>query len=89
MSLEELDVRGLLCPLPVIRTQQRVNQLHPGQQLEVICSDPGALIDIPAWCRLFGHRVINAGSEARGQVVRLEVNPGAPSSNGHPGTLPD
>ena len=55
-----LDARRLLCPMPVIRAQERVKDLAPGDMLEVICTDPGALHDIPAWCRLNGHRVASA-----------------------------
>ena len=63
MARATLDARRLLCPLPVIRTQERVKTLQPGDTLEIICTDPGALHDIPAWCRLNGHRV--TGTEDR------------------------
>lgn len=56
-DIEQLDARRLLCPLPVIRTQQRVEQLSPGSRLEVVATDPGVLHDIPAWCRVHGHSV--------------------------------
>lgn len=59
MTHHELDARRLLCPLPVIRTQNRVKDLQPGDTLEVICTDPGALADIPAWCRMYGHEVLD------------------------------
>lgn len=58
---EQLDARRLLCPMPVIRTQSKVNALQPGDELEVICTDPGALHDIPAWCRVNGHEVLETG----------------------------
>lgn len=69
MNLHHLDARRRLCPLPVIMTQNRVNGLHPGEQLEVTCTDPGALHDIPAWCRINGHRVVSAETLERGEVV--------------------
>ncbi len=53
----KLDVTGLLCPLPVIRTQDAIKHLAPGQHLHVIASDPGTLHDIPAWCRVHGHQI--------------------------------
>jgi tRNA 2-thiouridine synthesizing protein A len=53
----ELDAKRLLCPMPVIRTQDRIKELNPGDRLTVICTDPGAKNDIPAWCRVNGHRV--------------------------------
>lgn len=64
-KLETLDTRGLLCPLPVIRTQdfikKRKSEGAPaGAQIRVVASDPGALHDIPAWCRIHGHKVLRA-----------------------------
>lgn len=52
-----LDARGLLCPMPVIRAQDRVAQLRPGDRLKIACTDHGAKHDIPAWCRINGHTV--------------------------------
>ena len=69
----ELNARNLLCPLPVIRTQDRVRELNPGDRLIVTCTDPGALHDIPAWCRINGHRVIDSSSEARDISITIEV----------------
>ena len=64
MSRHSLDARRLLCPLPVIRTQQKIGELADGDVLEVIATDPGALHDIPAWCRVHGHEITAQGSEA-------------------------
>lgn len=64
MSRHSLDARRLLCPLPVIRTQQKISELADGDILEVTATDPGALHDIPAWCRVHGHEVTAQGSEA-------------------------
>lgn len=70
-----LDAKGLLCPLPVIRTQDRVKGLGPGDELTVLCTDPGALHDIPAWCRVHGHELL-ATEEAGGEIrIRLRVGP--------------
>lgn len=74
--MHRLDARGLLCPLPVIRTQDRVAGLGPGERLEVRCTDPGVLQDIPAWCRINGHRVLEARREGRELVVVVEVGEG-------------
>jgi len=60
VSRYNIDARRLLCPMPVIRTQERVAQLAKGDQLVVHCTDPGALNDIPAWCRINGHRLLSA-----------------------------
>jgi len=79
MSHHELDARRLLCPLPVIRTQNRVQALPPGDTLEVICTDPGALYDIPAWCRMYGHEVV-ATQQTRDEV-RITVRVGPAGGN--------
>jgi tRNA 2-thiouridine synthesizing protein A len=72
--VETLDARRLLCPMPVIRTQNRVRDMAPGDELEVVCTDPGALADIPAWCRVHGHEVLSAGpGEGNEVLVRLRV----------------
>lgn len=60
-----IDARNLLCPLPVIRTQDAIAELQPGDLLQVLCTDPGAAHDIPAWCRVHGHEIcaIDAGDD--------------------------
>jgi tRNA 2-thiouridine synthesizing protein A len=68
-----LDTRGLLCPLPVIRTQDRIRTLTPGDVLHVLASDPGALHDIPAWCRVHGHAFLGAQSEGRIHTLTIRV----------------
>ena len=70
---EVLNARRLLCPLPVIRTQDKVKLMQPGDQLEVICTDPGVMQDIPAWCRINGHKVLETTSGDHEYVVVLEV----------------
>ena len=59
--------------MPVIRTQNRVVNLEPGDELEVLCTDPGALTDIPAWCRIEGHEVVQSGERNSEFFVRLRV----------------
>ena len=58
-----LDARGLLCPLPVIRTQDRLKRLGEGDVLEVVATDPGTLHDIPAWCRVNGQRILESARQ--------------------------
>lgn len=72
--MHELDARRLLCPMPVIRTQNRISQLGKGERLMVYASDPGALHDIPAWCRVHGHRVIEAVDNEDGIRILIEVD---------------
>ncbi len=73
MSQHTLNARRLLCPLPVIRTQDKVKQLQDGDVLEVICTDPGVIQDIPAWCRINGHQVLSAEQVDGEYVLTLKV----------------
>ena len=65
-----LDARRLLCPMPVIRVQNKVAELAAGETLEVVCTDPGVLNDIPAWCRINGHTVLDSRRE-EGEITLL------------------
>ena len=73
MSRVTVDCRRLLCPLPVIRVQDRVAGMAPGDELEAVCTDPGALNDIPAWCRINGHTVVETRSAGGEHVVVVKV----------------
>ena len=73
MSHHQLDARNLLCPMPVIRTQDAVAKLAPGEVVEVVCTDHGALNDIPAWCRINGHKVIDTRDQGREVIITIEV----------------
>lgn len=73
MSHHKLDALNLLCPMPVIRTQDRVAELEIGDILEVRCTDPGALHDIPAWCRVNGHSIVGTQQADNEIIVTLRV----------------
>ena len=73
MTEHVLNARRLLCPLPVIRTQDKVKTLSSGAVLTVECTDPGVMQDIPAWCRINGHKVLETRSGDGEYIVILEV----------------
>lgn len=77
MQAVTVDARRLLCPLPVIRVQQAVENLPAGVTVTAICTDPGALHDIPAWARIHGHSVLETRSEGREHLIVLQT--GTPS----------
>lgn len=54
----ELDARGLLCPLPVLRARKRLDALAPGAVLRLLADDPAALVDIPHFCSESGHALV-------------------------------
>ena len=68
-----LNARRLLCPMPVIRTQVAVKKLSTGDILEIIGTDSGILQDIPAWCRINGHTVLDTFSDDYDYHIVLQV----------------
>lgn len=76
MNKKFLNARHLLCPLPVIRVQDKVKQMRPEDLLEVVCTDPGVMQDIPAWCRINGHKVINKSDVDSEYTLVIKVGKG-------------
>ncbi len=54
-----LDLKGLLCPMPVVKLSQAIKNLAPGSVVEGIATDPGVMADIPAWARTSGNELIS------------------------------
>jgi len=69
----ELDARRLMCPMPVIRTQNIIKTLNWADKVRVTCTDPGVMQDIPAWCRINGHTVLLAEEVDGEYVLTIEV----------------
>ena len=67
----ELDVRGLACPLPVLRAKKRLKELAAGDLLVVRATDPAAAGDFAAFCELTGHELV--ASRAEGDVFVFEI----------------
>jgi len=76
MNKHHLDARNLLCPLPVIRVQDQVKTMQVGDELEVACTDPGVLNDVPAWCRINGHMFLRSDEKDHEFILTIQV--GAP-----------
>jgi tRNA 2-thiouridine synthesizing protein A len=57
MGTTTLDLTGLKCPLPALKTRKALRSLKPGERLEVHCTDPLAVIDIPNLIRETGDKV--------------------------------
>jgi tRNA 2-thiouridine synthesizing protein A len=66
----DLDCRGLLCPLPVIKLAKALPTVAVGDTITVLADDPAAATDIPAWCRLRSQELVSA-IEDRYVVRRL------------------
>lgn len=65
---EELDARGLNCPLPILRTKKALSTLTSGQVLKVISTDPGSVKDMQAFAKQTGNALLST-AEAGGEFV--------------------
>jgi len=70
---ETLDTRGLLCPMPVIKTQNKIKTMESGETLLVIATDPGVKQDIPTWCRINGHEVLEVSEKQLDILISIKV----------------
>lgn len=57
-SDQTLDCFGLLCPMPIIKTSEKIKELKVGQVLEVLATDEGIKSDMPAWCKTTGQEFL-------------------------------
>ncbi|HXJ62856.1 MAG TPA: sulfurtransferase TusA family protein [Actinomycetota bacterium] len=53
-----LDVKGLSCPLPIVKTSKAVKDMASGELIEVLATDPGSVQDFSAWCRSTGNELV-------------------------------
>ena len=67
---DEIDARGLLCPLPVLKARKRLMSLPAGAVLLVRASDAASILDMPHFCAQTGHEYLGA-TEERGALVHL------------------
>lgn len=56
-AVDVYDLKGLKCPLPVLKTRKRLEQLPSGTALWIETTDPLAVIDIPHFCNEYGHKL--------------------------------
>ena len=71
----ELDLKGLLCPMPMVKVSQNIKNVPVGGIIRAVATDPGALADIPAWARSTGNEVLKQerdGSDLIFYVKRLK-----------------
>ena len=67
----KLDLKGLMCPLPVVKMAQAIKKVEIGQVIEAEATDPGVLADIPAWSKSTGNEMVKTARE--GKVIRFWV----------------
>jgi TusA-related sulfurtransferase len=58
MTLKKLDVRGLKCPIPIVKAKKEIDAMGPGDQLEVTATDPGSVSDFQGWVKTNKHALL-------------------------------
>lgn len=71
MTSHLLDLSGLKCPMPALRTRKALRRLTPGHEIEVTCTDPMAAIDVPNVVREAGDELIETIQRDSALVFRI------------------
>ena len=67
----DLDAKGLLCPLPVLKARKRLQALAIGDVLRMEADDPAAVVDVPHYCAEAGHELIDMTDAGAAQVYLI------------------
>ena len=68
---QRVDFMGLYCPIPIVKTAEKIKQLKTGEVLEIVADDKGIKLDMPAWCEATGHEFL--GMEEDGSEIKVYV----------------
>jgi len=68
----DVDARRLFCPLPVIRLQNCINQQSSGTRVRIVSTDPGSMNDIPTWCRINGHKLLDSSEQDKEYIFLVQ-----------------
>ncbi|MFW9997672.1 MAG: sulfurtransferase TusA family protein [Candidatus Odinarchaeota archaeon] len=66
-----LDVKGLACPMPVVKLAMAIKKIKVDEIIEVLATDPGALADIPAWANKTGNELLRHTKEDK--IIKFYV----------------
>ena len=62
-EIYDLDLSGLECPLPILKTKKKLNEILSGDIINIVCTDPGSQRDFEAFARQTGHQLIESKQE--------------------------
>jgi tRNA 2-thiouridine synthesizing protein A len=68
----DLDLKGLLCPLPMVKVSQNIKNIAIGGILKATATDPGSLADIPSWARTTGNEVLKTEKEGKNIIFYVK-----------------
>ena len=66
-----MDLKGLPCPMPVVKVSKGIKEVEVGQVVEAISTDPGSLTDFPAWARTSGNEILK--TEQNGNIIKFYI----------------
>jgi len=72
IRLIELDTRGLLCPLPVLKLRKAIQNISQNEKIKLLTDDPAALVDIPHFCSEQGHQIVQRLQETNYYLYIIE-----------------
>jgi TusA-related sulfurtransferase len=59
-AIKTLDLKGLACPMPVVKVSKGIKEIEVGQVLKAVTTDPGSLTDFPAWAKTSGNEILKS-----------------------------
>ncbi len=68
----DLDLKGLLCPLPMVRVSQNIGKVPVGGIIKATATDPGSVADIPSWARTTGNEVVKSEKDGKNFVFYVK-----------------
>ena len=66
-----MDLKGLACPMPIVKVSKGIKDVEVGQVIEAVTTDPGSLADFPAWARTSGNEILKTEQEEG--VIRFYI----------------
>lgn len=66
-----MDLKGLPCPMPILKVNKGIQEVEVGQVIEVWSTDPGSLSDFPSWARTRGHEILK--TDQNGEVTKFFI----------------
>ena len=69
----ELDTRGLLCPLPVLKLRKLIKSTKQKDKIKLMTNDPAAIVDVPHFCNEQGYQILESSKENGYNLFIIEI----------------
>ena len=69
----ELDTRGLLCPLPVLKLRKLIYSTKQKDKIKLMTDDPAAIVDVPHFCNEQGHQILESSNRNGYNLFTIEI----------------